>query len=154
MLRSFPWHCLESPDETDNEALVLWIYAHFASRAYQSFMELGPGLLVGPFLSGEGSDLITNHEALARRQNGRGVGLTVTYVAVNDPVFELTLPDPALRAALLRAAKKYNPEQECVILTLVDNTPHLARIAGATSDAKNLSSPKVGFEALKSGLIH
>lgn len=40
MLESFPWDCLD-PDHADGEALSRWIYAHFAGRAYQGFLELG-----------------------------------------------------------------------------------------------------------------
>jgi hypothetical protein len=89
--------------------LARWIYTHFAARAYQAFLDLGRGMLVGPFLTDPGKNLITREDAIHRHEIGTGVGLTVTYLAVNDPLFEQTLPDPALRRPLLGAVDKYIP---------------------------------------------
>ncbi len=146
MLESFPWKYFASHSESAGDALVRWIYAHFAGRAYQGFVQEGRGLLVGPFLTGDDKNVITSNELILRRNVGATVGMTIVYVTVDHQSFENTIPDPRLRGQLRAAAQRYNPELECVILLLASNVPHLARIVGSFPDAADLSSPRASYE--------
>ena len=63
----FPWHYFESPTDDAAEAAVRWIYAGFAGRAYQGFLEQGRGILVGPFLTDEKRTPINTEDFVSRR---------------------------------------------------------------------------------------
>jgi hypothetical protein len=149
MLDSFPWDYFTEHSETSGEAVVRWIYSHFAGRAYQGFAQEGRGLLVGPFLTGEDKNVITSAELIQRRNEGAAVGMTIVYVTVDHRSFEGTIPDAPLRQQLRVAADRYDPELECVILLLASNVPHLARIVGAFPEAADLSSPRASYEAAR-----
>jgi hypothetical protein len=138
----FPWQYFDSPTDSAAEALVRWIYLEFSVRAYHGFLEEGRGLLIGPFLTGDGRDLIATEEFVARRKMNREVGMTVVFVAMNSPVFETTLRDAALREQLAVAVERYDPTRECVILLLANNVPYIARIVGSASriDAQTSSA--------------
>jgi hypothetical protein len=150
---SFPWQFFDRPTDSAAEAVVRWIYSEFSARAYRGFLEQGRGLLVGPFLSGEGRDLIATEEFVERRKMNREIGLTVAFVALNSTVFETTLPDAALREQLAVAIERYDPTRECVILLLANNVPCIARIVGSTSriDARN---SQIGIVGNQSETIH
>jgi hypothetical protein len=142
----FPWQYFDRPTDSAAadaaaEAIVRWIYSEFSVRAYQGFLEQGRGLLVGPFLTGEGRDLIATDEFVERRKVNRKTGMTVVFVAMSSPVFETTLPDAALREQLAVAIERYDPTRECVVLLLANNAPYIARIVGSTSriDARKQS---------------
>jgi len=138
----FPWQYFDDPTDSAAEAVVRWIYSEFSFRAYRGFLEQGRGLLVGPFLTRDGRDLIATEEFVERRKMNREVAMTVVFVAMNSPVFENTLPDATLREQLAVAVERYDPTRECVILLLANNVPYIARIVGSTSriDAR-ASSP-------------
>lgn len=129
----FPWQYFDSPTDSAAEAVVRWIFSEFSVRAYRGFLDQGRGLLVGPFLMGDGRDLIATEEFVERRKMNREVGMTVVFVAMNSPGFETMLPDAALREQLAVAVERYDPTRECVILLLANNVPYIARIVGSTS---------------------
>jgi hypothetical protein len=148
MLESFPWDYFTSHSETAGDAVVRWIYSHFAGRAYQGFVQEGRGLLVGPFLTGDDKNVITSAELIQRQKAGATVGMTIVYVTVDHPSFENTIPDARLREQLRAAAERYDPELECVILLLASNVPHLARIVGAFPNAPE-ASPRASYESAR-----
>jgi hypothetical protein len=149
ILESFPWEYFSSHNESDGDAVVRWIYSHFAGRAYQGYIQEGRGLLVGPFLTGDDKHVITSQELIQRQKAGASVGMTIVYVTVDHQSFENTIPDASLREQLRAAADRYDPALECVILLLASNIPHLARIVGAFPDAADLSSPQASYEAAR-----
>jgi hypothetical protein len=131
--RPFPWEYFDSPTDEAAEAVVRWIYCAFAARAYGGFLEQGRGLLVGPFLTDQNRRLIATQQFVERRGDGEAVGLTVLYVAANSPTFQRTLEqDESWQEQLLSAVERYDPTRECVILLLVNNVPHTARIVGSS----------------------
>jgi hypothetical protein len=129
----FPWQYFDSPTDSAAEAVVRWIYSEFSARAYQGFLEQGRGLLVGPFLTGDSTDLIATEEFVERRKMNQEVGMTVVFVSMNSLLFERILPDAALREQLAVAVERYDPTRECVILLLANNIPCNARIVGSAS---------------------
>ena len=132
-MNEFPWHYLEDPTDASVDDVVRWIYAGFAGRAYEGYLRHGRGLLVGPFLTDEGRNLIDRTDFIERRRNSIETGLVVIFVAADSPAFETTLPDARLREQLRQAIESYDPERECIILLLDNNTPRIARIAGANA---------------------
>jgi hypothetical protein len=119
-----------------------------AERAVDSWSRDG-GLLVGPFLTDEDKNLITSTEAARRHAAGIAMAMTITYLAVDHPVFEETVPDVSLREALHAAVQKYDPAKECVILLLASNVPYLARIVGTLPPEEGFSSPRASYEGAK-----
>jgi|HubBroStandDraft_6_1064221.scaffolds.fasta_scaffold682193_2 hypothetical protein len=148
MLESFPWDYFASHSESTGDAVVRWIYSHFAGRAYQGFVQEGRGLLVGPFLTGGDKNVITSAELIQRRHASATVGMTIVYVTVDHPSFENTIPDARLREQLRAAAERYDPDLECLILLLASNVPHLARIVGAFPNAPE-ASPRASYESAR-----
>jgi hypothetical protein len=150
----FPWHYFDRPtDSAAAEAVVRWIYSEFSLRAYQGFREQGRGLLVGPFLTSDGADLISTGEFVERRKKKREAAMTVVFVAMNSPAFETTLPDAALRKQLAVAVERYDPTRECVVLLLADNVPYIARIVGSPSRIDARTS-QIGTTGKQSETVH
>ena len=141
----FPWNFLEDPNGPDQELAANWIFLHLRGRAYRGYLEVGRGVLLGPFLSDEDDTAISSEDAVRRHASGRIVGLAVMYLPVQAESFAQMLPDEALRESICEAVNEYDPETQCVVLLRHDDSAILARIIGVPDDPSGIHTPRAVY---------
>jgi hypothetical protein len=141
----FPWSFLSEPDGAGGDLAAIWIFMQLQSKAYKGFLESGPGLLVGPYLTDENDISITSQEALRRRANDETVGISVMYLPVNSADFREFALDDTLRQTIWCALDRYDPETQCVVLPRHDDTLLFVRIVGVAGEPSNRHTPRVAY---------
>ena len=98
----FPWPFLSDPNGPYGDLAATWMFLQLQGKAYKGFLERGPGVLAGPYLTDENDASITSHEAIRRRPNNELVGNSVMYLPVMSADFrKFTRPEAAGSVVIL-----------------------------------------------------
>src|SRR5579862_6382658 len=76
---TFPWNFLVDPNGPAGELAAEWVFLHLRGKAYKGYLEMGRGVLIGPFLCDEQDVEISSEDAVRRHASGQIVGLAVMY---------------------------------------------------------------------------
>lgn len=142
---SFPWSFLSDPNGSAGDLAATWMFLQLQGKAYKNFLERGPGLLVGPYLTDENDVSITSQEALRRHASHEPVAISVMYLPVHSAAFHKYALDDALRQAMSIALDKYDPETQCVVLLKHDDTALFVRIVGVAGEPSNRHTPRSAY---------
>lgn len=143
---AFPWSFLSDPNNgPDRDLAAAWMVHQLQAKAYKGFLERGPGLLVGPYLTDENNTSITSREALRRRADNELVGISVMYLPRNSATFHHLALDDTLRQTASAALDQYDPEMQCVVLLRHDDTALFVRIMGAAGEPSNRRTPRDAY---------
>lgn len=142
---AFPWGFLSDPDGSDRDLAAVWIFLNLRAKAYKGFLETGPGILVGPFLSDENEIPITSEQAIRRHANDQVVGISVMYLPARSSGFVKAIPDETLRDEILIALAQYDPRTQCVVLLRHDETALCVRIIGVAAAPSNQNAPQAAY---------
>ena len=142
---AFPWSFLSEPSGPYADLAATWMFLQLQGKAYKNFLERGPGVLVGPYLTDENNFSITSQEALRRRANNELVGISVMYLPVNSADFRKFALDEEIRETIGKALDQYDPETQCVVLVRHDQTAPCVRILGVAEGPSNRHTPKNSY---------
>jgi hypothetical protein len=121
----FPWGFLAEPEGPDAELAAIWIFLQLGGKAYENFLDSGPGVLIGPFLSDEEDFPLTTDEALRRHANNQPVGIAVAYIPVLSSQFPQMVPVKSVRKTICRSLDGYIPRVSalCCCDTMTRQSP-------------------------------
>lgn len=142
---AFPWSFLSDPNGPGGDLAATWMFLQLRAKAYKGFLERGPGLLVGPYLTDEGDVSITSLEAIRRHANNEPVGISVMYLPDNSLNIHKFATDDTLRRSIRIALDQYDPETQCVVLVRHDDTALFVRIIGVAEVPSGRHTPRSAY---------
>jgi hypothetical protein len=141
----FPWSFLSDPNGPDGDLAAIWMFMQLQAKAYKGYLERGPGLLAGPYLTDESDISITSQEAIRRHTNNEPVGISVMYLPADSANVRQFSLDDALRQTICLALERYDPETQCVVLVRHDDKPLFVRIIGVAEEPSNRQTPRTAY---------